>query len=40
MAVENQKIEILEREETPTRNTPFETFDDLAGFVDKSRSGN
>ena len=31
----NQKIEILEREETPTRNTPFETFDDLAGFVDK-----
>ena len=31
----NQEIEILEREEVPTKNIPYETFDNLAGFVEK-----
>ena len=32
---ENQKIEILAREETPTQSSPYETLDKLAPFVDK-----
>ena len=32
---ENQKIEILAREETPTQSNPYETLDKLAPFVDK-----
>ena len=29
----NQEIEILEREEVPTKDDPYETFDELAPFV-------
>ena len=32
---ENQNIEILKREEIPTRSSPFETFDCLAPFVNQ-----
>lgn len=34
---ENQKIEILAREETPTQSSPYETLDKLAPFVNKRK---
>ena len=32
---DNKTMEILKRQETPTKSSPYETFDKLAAFVDK-----
>ena len=34
----NQKIKIVERKETPTKNNPYETLENLASFVDEWRT--
>ena len=35
----NQEIEILKREEVATKDSPYDTFDNLAPFVDEWING-